>query len=453
MPTNFDELVLKTKQSKILSSSLLFSAGSWLSPIVDVQSMALEGYCQNPDVYSCIHLKQKAVAGIPVQVLQIATDGTKKVLKDPRKNPLVSLIQRPNPDESWPMFIEHILGDLDHAGDAYIERVGPEKYEKTRPRELHLLPPGQMRIIRGDARQPISGYKWGGQVDFKPWQVLHLKYYNPRDYFYGLSPISACANAIDQNNAAAKWNYSLFKNAGRPSGILTLSEEVIGESSMDDITKELGKHYIGQENAGQVIVLPSDTKWTTTSFSPLDMDFRNMTTENTRKIASVFGVPAQLIGDETNRNYSNFSESRQAFYKETILPTMDWLMEELTNWLAPLYGGNYQIAYDQTAIEAISEDTHALYDRILRAVAGGILTPNEGRSVLGYPLVKGGDERLIPWNLAPESIANNPNRALAKSGAAGTQTPQQPQAGRPSINEQPSAPGNSTKREPTKSGL
>lgn len=404
MTVYLDELVLETKQSKMLSSSLMLPSGTWMWPQVNIASMAQEGYAQNPDVYSCIVLKEKAVSGIPLKVMQYASDGTTKQVIDANKNPLLKLLDRPNPYESWPKFSEHLVGDLEHAGNAYIERVGPDKYQNTRPRELNLLPPKDMIIQRGDARQPVESYQWGGDVTFKPWQILHLKKYNPTDSFYGLSPLSAAAHAIDQNNAAANWNYSLFKNAGRPSGILTLTEEVIDEAAYDDIVTKLRNQNIGESNAGQVMVLTGDMKWTPTSFSPLDMDFRNMCVANTRHIASVFGVPPQLIGEESSKTYSNYSEARQAFYKETILPDMDWILAELTAWLAPLYGDNYKIIYDKGAIEALSEDIHARYDRILRGVAGGVLTINEGRKVLSYPPIKGGDIRLIPLNLAPEDL-------------------------------------------------
>ena len=463
-----DELSqFKAKQSKILSSSLLYTTGTWVYATTDMASMAKEGYASNPDVYSCIVLKQKAVSGIPIQVLKVATDGTTSPVTEPT-DPLKALMIRPNPQESWPKFAEHLVGDLDHAGNAFIERVGPEKSDKTKPREINLLPPAEMVIKRGNARQPVQGYKWGGDVDFKPWQILHLKYYNPLNYFYGLSPLSAAAHAIDQNNAAANWNYALFKNAGRPSGILTLAEEVIDETSYDDIVDKLRKQYTGESKAGQVMVLTGDMKWTTTSFSPVDMDFRNMVTVNTRHIASCFGIPPQLIGEESSKTYSNYSEARQALYKETVLPLMDWLVAELTNWLAPLYGGNYKLMYDKSAIEAINEDTNARYDRILRAVMGGVLTPNEGRKALGYPPVPNGDQRLIPWNLAPEGQVSQMavQRGVGGAGQQGQQAqpqqqnplapkpeptgqpqphPTQPQAGRPPQLMQPAAKGNITK--------
>jgi HK97 family phage portal protein len=402
-------------------------------------------------------LKQKAIAGIPIQVYKVATDGTTKLIDDPN-DPYVKLLKDPNPHESWPKFIDHVVGDLEHAGNAFIERVGPEKYEKTRPRELNALPPEDMEIQRGNARQPVMGYKWGGDTDFQPWQICHIKHYNPNDYFWGLSPLTASAQAIDQNNAAASWNYSLFKNSGRPSGILTLQDEVVDETSFDEIIKKLRRQYTGEDNAGQVMVLTGDMRWTQTSFNPTEMDFGRLIIQNTRKIASCFGVPPQLIGEETSKTYSNYSEARQAFYKETILPLMDLLLAELDGWLSPLFGTSYKLKYDKTAIEAIQEDTNARYDRVLRAVTNGVLTPLEGRRVLGYKEIAGDkteDKRLIPMNLWPEGVPRPQSASGGFGGGAqieqqqptdeplddgnGQQPPKmkRPQAGRPTNAEVP----------------
>jgi HK97 family phage portal protein len=439
MPVNMSELALSTKQSRILKSSMLSSPGTPMWATQNLKAYAEEAYTHNPDAYACITLKQFAVAGIPVHVYKTDSED----IETDVKNPFVTLIKRPNPEQGWPRFAEHMVGDLEYSGNLFIERTGPDKYEKTRPREMYCLPPKDMEIIRGDARNPVEGYKYGSEIPFKAWQILHLNYYNPLDYFWGLSPLSACSHAIDQNNAAANWNYALFKNSGRPSGILTLQEEVVDETSFDDIVAKMRKQYTGEGNAGQVMVLTGDMKWTTTSFSPTDMDFRNMSVLNTRKIAASFGVPPQLIGEETSKTYSNYAEARQAFYIETVLPLMDWIVGELNNWLSPLYGGNYELRYDRAAVEALQENTNQRYDRVLRAVAGGVLTPLEGRKVLGYELLPDDpdqDKRLIPWNLAPEGqqsqMAIQQQQQFGGGGQQQQQT-KQPKAGRPTNAEKP----------------
>jgi len=380
----------------------MYPYGSWLWHTTDMDSMAKDGFASNPDVYTCITTKQNAVAGIPIELQRVATDGKTQVVSD-KKDHYLTLLNRPNPYESWPRFIGHVVGDLQYSGNAYIERVGPTKNERVPPKELNVLPPSEMDIQRGNRQVPVAGYKWGGDTPFEPWQILHIKLYNPLDYFYGLSPLAPVSHAIDQNNAAAKWNYSLLMNMGRPSGILTLADEIADESAFEEMRNTLRKQYEGPENAGRPMLLTGDMKWQQIGLNPAEMDFRLTYAANTRKICSAFGVPPQLVGELENRTYSNYSEARVAFYKETILPLMDWLLAEFDSWLSPLFG-SYKLTYDKSAVEGLQEDTNARYDRILRAVAGGVLTINEGRAVLGYQAVSDGDVRLVPLNLAPDDI-------------------------------------------------
>lgn len=44
--------------------------------------------------------------------------------------------------------------------------------------------------------------------------------WNPKDDYYGLSPIRAASVDIDQHNYAAKHNVNLLMNGARPSGAI-----------------------------------------------------------------------------------------------------------------------------------------------------------------------------------------------------------------------------------------
>jgi phage portal protein BeeE len=111
-----------------------------------------------------------------------------------------------------------------------------------------------------------------------------------------------------------------------------------------------------------------------------------------REIAIAFGVPPELIGDNSNKTYSNYGEARMAFYLETVLPLMDFLRDELNNWLTPLYGDSYYLDYDRDEIEAIQEDRKEVWSRANKSFASGLLTKNEAREMIGYESVEGGDE-------------------------------------------------------------
>lgn len=98
---------------------------------------------------------------------------------------------------------------------------------------------------------------------------------------------------------------------------------------------------------------------------------------------------------------SNYKEARQAFYTETVLPLMDWIRDELNNWLVPKFGDDLYIDYDKDEIEALQEDRAEVWKQAMEAVKIGVLTPNEARLLLGYEEMPGADTLMIPGNMMP----------------------------------------------------
>jgi HK97 family phage portal protein len=425
--TLLNDLAYETRQTQAFKSWVLLPPGTQVFPRFNWRELANKGYMENPDIFACISLLQKTCAGIDLHLYSLDDD------KEIDKHPLINLIRRPNPEQSYQAWMEDIVGDFFYSGNCFIEKVGPYKNKTSQPRELWTLPPYRMHVIRGDYRERVSGYMYMQDVSFNAYEVLHLKKYHPLDDFYGLSPIQACAINADANNAAAKWNYELVKNSGRPSGIVSVNEESMDENTFQELQDRMRQAYSGEQNAGRIVTTTGDLQWKQITMNPMDMDFHNMYLLNTRKICSAFGVPPQLIAEETAKTYSNFKESREGFYKETVLPLLDYLLGEFNHWLVPLFGGGVYLNYDTTEIEAIAEDTTDTYDRALRALAGGAATVNETREILGLKnLGPEADERLIPLNLTPESLAGE--AARLKSGLGPT-----PQYGEPG-NTQPGLP-------------
>lgn len=150
------------------------------------------------------------------------------------------------------------------------------------------------------------------------------------------------------------------------------------------------------------MLLEGGLDWKEMGLSPADMHWLEGLKLSAREIAIAFGVPPELIGDSENKTYSNWSESRKAFYEETVLPLMDWLRDELNNWLVPKFGDDrIYVDYDRDEIEALQEDRAAVWERAIKAVEKGILTPNEARLMVGYEEVPGADVLMMPGNMMP----------------------------------------------------
>jgi HK97 family phage portal protein len=390
---------LFSKQSRTYNSIVRFTSGQAVWTPKDYENFAKEGYENNVYVYSCVRLIAQSCAGIPWLLYEQKKD---KLEELDYNHPLLKIWKRPNPFEGFGAWFEAMVSYLLLSGNTYIERTLTRPSDKL---ELYTLRPDRMKIVPGNQNNPITRYEYtvnGSITPLEPELILHIKYFNPLNDFYGMSPIEASARSIDHNNEARKWNVSLLQNSAQPSGILS-TDQTLSEETRRILREQAIELYSGSKNAGNVFVAEAGLKFQPTGLSPADMSWLEGSKLSAREIAIAYNVAPELIGDNSSKTYSNYGEARKALYQETILPLMDYLKDAFNNWLVPLWGDNLYLDYDKDSIEALQEDQDRLYNRMFGAVDRGIITRNEAREMLGFEALKipEADRLYIPFSLTP----------------------------------------------------
>lgn len=295
-----------------------------------------EGYIKNVIVHRAVHLLSSAAASVRFEVADA-------------KHPVAVLLKRPNPMMGGCAFFEAVYAYRLIAGNAYIQAVknadGVKELVVLRPDRVNVVPgrgviPEGYSYRVGDKKRVFKVDRLTGRSD-----VLHVKYFHPLNDWYGLSPMEAAAYATDQHNAAGRWNQSLLQHGARPSGALIVKNDSHGEGGIlhDDqynrLKAQLNEHYMGAANSGRPMLLEGGLDWKEMSLSPKDMDFIECKNSAARDIALAFGVPPQLLGIPGDNTYSNLAEARKAMWEYTVMPMVEMLASELTNWLSGFYGG------------------------------------------------------------------------------------------------------------------
>lgn len=343
----------------------------------DYESMSREGYCTNPYVYASVRQIAMAIAGIPWQAYK---DSSKKVRYD--SHPLLDLIHRPNPQQGQGRFFENLIAYLLLDGNSYILRAGTKNMP---PDELYCLRPDRVKIIPGTVREPILSYVYrvaSTEVVFDPNEVLHLKLFNPLNDWYGLSPLQAASHSVDQSNQSKAWNVSMLQNGARPAGALAT------DLNVDDVQyvrlrEMIEEQHQGFLNAGRPLLLEGGMKWEEMGLTPSEMHWIEGQKLSAREIAMVYNIAPELIGDPESKTFSNYGEAREAFYEENILPTLDWIRDDLNWWFGPAYNGGVYIDYNRDEIEALQEDRTKVFARNDASFKAGWITINDARTAAG----------------------------------------------------------------------
>jgi len=433
---------LATKENPVNRSLLVLGLGGpMFTSTVNYTNYANEGYILNADVYACINEITRAAKGIKWK-LYSGTGDKRKAVED---HPLLDLMARPNEKMGWGAFFEQYIGFLEIAGNSYICRNGPPG---KAPRELWPLRPDRMKLEKGSILEPVCSYTYtaggvpthllpdnAGQI------VMHSKFFHPTDDWYGLSPLQAACRNVDQSNEIQKWNVALMQNSGRPSGAL-VTEKDLSPEQFTRTQATLKEKFTGSQNAGVPMLLEGGLSWQKMSLTPAELDWLGGDERTTRKIASAFGVPAELIGVHAagGLNNSDFKQARMQFYLELILPLMDFVRDDFNAWLVPLFGEGLFLDYDRDDIEAIQEDRDVIYTRNNNAVKSSWMKVNEARIKAGLEACPGMDVFLVPAMVQLIDENGAVVLAAAPKAQAVPGAPAPPAPGAPALPEKKAAP-------------
>ena len=383
-----------------------FGVGSEESKSYKYADLAKEGYLKNAIVYRCVNEISKGASAVPF----VIKSGNEII----EQHPLIDLLQRPNPLQSYSEFFNSLFGYVLLSGNAYILKTGSEV---GAPKELHQLRPDRIHI-KGSGKPIPEKYEYmvNGRVSHTYLvdqengfsELKHIKLWNPLDDYYGLSPMSAAAVEVDQFNMSSKHNVNLLQNGARPSGAVVFKPQDdqgfavnLSESQRQQLLTDINNRFTGANNAGRPLLLEGDFDWKEMGLSPKDMDFINLKHMSATDIALCFGVPSQLVGVPDSQTYSNVAEARLALYEETIIPHLRKIASDLNEWLVPLFDDRLTLEFDIDSIPALSVRVQRTYENVTNAVREGIMTRNEARERIGLEPIDGADDLYISATLFP----------------------------------------------------
>ena len=406
---NFFQRLFNIQQEEIKQDSKMvgyFGVDSTQRKEYKYQDLANEGYLKNAIVYRCVNEISKGASAVDFMLY----NGDSII----EQHPLIELLKRPNPLQSYSEFFNSLYGYLLLSGNSYVLRVGADNRP---PLELHQLRPDRI-AIKGN-QKPIPQkyvYTINGRVvdtylvdeDSGYSDLKHIKLWNPLDDYYGCSPLNAAAVEVDQFNMASKHNVNLLSNGARPSGAVVFKPQddqgfavSLTEAQRQQMLTDLNNRFSGSENAGRPMLLEGNFDWKEMGLSPKDMDFLNLKHMSATDIAMCFGVPSQLVGVPDAQTYSNVAEARLALYEETIIPHLHKVASDLNEWLVPMFDERLELKFDIDSIPALSERRKKIYENVVSAVNAGIMTRNEARERIGLEHVDGADGLYISATLFP----------------------------------------------------
>lgn len=377
----------------------------------------LNQYADAAWVYACVYRIATKGAGVPLRLYRKKKSQGKIAFDEIHEHEILTMIEKANPIMDGFDLFEATYSYLELSGNAYwlLDNI-----QQGKPTEIYPLNPSRVKI-KTHPTEHVDHYIYDvgdrNPIKIEKEFILHFKYFNPTDDFYGLSPLSAARVAVDSQTYGDEYNRNFFLNSAAPDGALVVPKEYgkLDEDTKNRVIAQWKSRHGTYAKAHNTAIFEGGLEWKAIGLSQKDMDFiqsKKMTRED---ILGTFGIPPSLVGIFEYANYANAKEQRRIFWQDTMTPKFRKIENVINSFLVKIIDESLYLEYDLTGIEALKEDEkmRAEIDEI--ETRSGVKTINEIREAKGLKRVAWGDTWNAPINLIPitsprpEPVAGNGN--------------------------------------------
>lgn len=385
--------------------------GAGHKPLTDLKDfMAL--FATHPWVYACVNAIASAIASIPFKILRKGQE----IKLDEESGSVAQFLKQPNPHQTWFELMETTMIYLELTGNCFWEEVKQTSAEGAKQLlAVYPLRPDRMKI-HPHPKHKIGGYRYvparGSDIIYAREDITHIKYTNPLDEYWGISPGWAAQNSLALDFYSLAYSKSYFKRGAEPGFVLETDEE-LGEDAYNRLIDAWLKRHKGVENAHMPAILEEGLKYKAITISHRDMEFVTMRKMSREEIMAAWHVPPMIVGLLEYANYASAREQRKTFWMDNILVKLQRIQEIINANLMP---GDLTFKFETEGITAMIEDEQVAAGIMSQMVNHGLMTINEARAkYLNLKKVPWGDVWWAPMGLGPVDSPQHPNQAMGAS--------------------------------------
>lgn len=331
-----------------------------------------------------------------------------------------------NPYEDIRQLARNVIVDLLVTGDAFIEVT----WAMGVPYALWHLDSATMIPIadpHGTVTKYVQDVGYGQRAEFKPEEVIHIRFDAPRGGVYGLSPIRKLQPVI----VAYMWTTALLKatmKKGNPPRFHMAAGPAADETATKRWEQQYPAKFLGPDNLGKPLVTKTGTiqefkESAIAEYLTTLADLRDI-------ILSGLGVPGRKVGVAEKGALGGagveIGEDR-TFHLNTCHPLAELVLEKLNFTLLRAFGvDGWRIRFGEVDYRDDLTKEH-LRDLRLR---NGSWTLNRYRDDIDEPGVEGGDlpilvdrQNLTTWADMPALSRANVEAVKAKGTPTGSLPP------------------------------
>lgn len=324
--------------------------------------------------------RKEFLSGIPFckQIMKLNED-----VEEITNHPALDVFKRANGSMTRYQLFDNLMINMGLNGNEYWHPVLNEN--ESFPVMIQRMPPERMDPVKKDGI--LTGYKLKrgfGKKDklFTLEEIIHFWYPNPFDMFQGYSPVAAASQRISAEVNTATFQNSTLENMGIPPAIVKIMRQMDSEK-FSEFKKAFGDIFESAVNANRVGFTQGEWEIEVLGQTMQEMGYIEGAKMIREFIANDFQVPlSKLTMESSNRAVAEAGNTE--FQRDTILPNLTMIAEELTESMIPLFPSLVDTGAFYMFDNPVPEDMRLkmMQTRILRTT--GVSTPNEERPEYGF---------------------------------------------------------------------
>ena len=365
-----------------------------------------------PVVWNCINLLTSALSAMPFEVVERGPKGSFKKIEHDVQQVLDNPSKIMDPHQHYELFIRNYIS----SGNAFnlVLRDGAHVDGLVNCVAWPRVVGHTYRTLRRVYSIPQIGLLMDRDTDRVPDREVLALHNDGFDGIIAPSPIVAAARkTISLLKAGRQHNQNSIDNGMTGRAVLVMDPALIAlnEKQRGEIRTDLEEKYAGARNAGKVPVLPPGVMpGQMGGVSSVDLQLVELLKWSIEDICRVYDVPPRMVHHQHVgiRVDPKLSQLSSYFVRWSVLRHARRISAQMTHKLMPVRDIKVHrfIRMNPDMLTAGTFD-----EKVIAAGSAvsqyGLLTINEGRTFLGYPLIDGGDKLISPIGAPPSGGNNN----------------------------------------------
>ena len=206
------------------------------------------------------------------------------------------------------------------------------------PVEISFINPEKIHPFKQGGR--VAGYEYGRKEDkdykkYKLDEIVHFWYPNPYSDTEGYSPVSAASQRISGEQLIATIQNSTLTNMGIPPAVVKILRQM-PDDKFQEFKKAFKNLYGKLEDRGKIGFTQGEWELEVIGQTLQEIGYIEGANMLREMIANVLQVPiSKLTMESSNRAVAEAGNTE--FMRDTILPNLTMIAEELTESLSPMF--------------------------------------------------------------------------------------------------------------------